>query len=270
MTTNVQPQEGYAALLTVSDFGLLMDEEAFLAIFGAGTEGPKHLDSQMTQFDVIESLMVDKDGFLTMLHLLVFTAKANNKDTPNYGQAINGPDALGYTEAMEKEIQQLEEKHLWDIIPINDIPEGANILDSSWAFKHKRFPDGRVGKLKARLCVQGDQQIEGVDFFDTYAPVVAWSTVQLLLILLVILALETKQVNNTLAFIHADLKDDVYVWMVRGFEQKDHLYKLKKNLYGLRQSPLNFFLSLKYGLEARGFKQSKYDPCLFVSDQVIC
>jgi hypothetical protein len=58
--------------------------------------------------------------------------------------------------------------------------------------------------------------------------------------------------------------------MARGFERKDHVYKLKKNLYGLRQAPLNFFLSLKDGLEARGFKQSKYDPCLFVSDQVIC
>jgi hypothetical protein len=83
--------------------------------------------------------MVDEDGFLTtLLHPLAFTAKANNnEDTPNYSQAMNGPDALGYMEAMQKEMQQLEEKNPWDIIPISDIPEGANILDSTWAFKRK-------------------------------------------------------------------------------------------------------------------------------------
>jgi hypothetical protein len=103
MTTNLQLQEGYAALL--SDFSLLTNEEAFLANLEARTEGTKHLDSQMTQFDVIESLMVDEDGFLTTLHPLAFAAKANNKNTPNYSQAMNGLDALGYKEAMEKEMQ---------------------------------------------------------------------------------------------------------------------------------------------------------------------
>jgi hypothetical protein len=98
--TNLQLQEGYAVLL--SNFGLLMDKEAFLANLGAGTKGPKHLGSQMTQFDVIESLMVDEDGFLTTLHPLAFAAKANNENTPNYSQAMNGLDALGYMEAMEK------------------------------------------------------------------------------------------------------------------------------------------------------------------------
>jgi hypothetical protein len=114
-------------------------------------------------------------------------------------------------EAMEKEMQQLEEKEPWDVIPISSIPEGANMLDLTWAFKQKRFPDGRVQKLKARWCIRGDQQIEGVDFFDTYAPVVAWSTVRLLLILSVILGLATKQVDYTLAFVQANLKEDIFV-----------------------------------------------------------
>jgi hypothetical protein len=146
----------------------------------------------------------------------------------------------------------------------------VNILDSTWVFKRKRTPDGQVKKLKARFCVRGDQQIEGIDFFDTYAPVVSWSTVRLLLILSVLLGLATKQVDYTLAFVHADLKDDVYVRMPRLFERPGYVYKLKKSLYGLRQAPLNFFLYLKEGLEARGFKQSTYDPCLFVSEKVIC
>ena len=99
-------------------------------------------------------------------------------------------------------------------------------------------------------CVWGNQQIEGVDFFDMYALVVAWSTVHLLLILSVILRLVTKQVD-TLAFVQAPpLNEDVYVRMAKGFEQPGHVYKLKKSVYGLCQSPLNFFQYLKSGLEA--------------------
>jgi len=159
----------------------------------------------------------------------------------------------------------------WEEVP-RSIPEarGRTILQSTWAFKRKRYPDGRVKKLKARWCVRGDQQIEGEDFFETYAPVVSWSTVRLLLVLTVTLGLVTKQVDYTLAFVHADLEDEVYVEMPKLFERPGYVYRLKKSVYGLRQSPLNFFKCLKEGLENRGFRQSPNDPCLFVSDDVLC
>ena len=62
-----------------------------------------------------------------------------------------------------------------------------NILKSTWDFKKKRHPDGSLKKYKARLFVRGDQQIEGVDVFETYAPVVSWITVRLLLVISIIL-----------------------------------------------------------------------------------
>eukprot|EP00956_Cyclotella_meneghiniana_P031971 scaffold85836_cov36-Cyclotella_meneghiniana.AAC.1 len=69
-----------------------------------------------------------------------------------------------------------------------------NVIDSIWAFKLKRFPDGMVKKFKARFCARGDQeQLEGVDFFETYAPVVQWTTVRLMLILEILLQLKSKQ-----------------------------------------------------------------------------
>ena len=55
-----------------------------------------------------------------------------------------------------------------------------HVLPSTWAFRCKRFPDGTIKKLKARFCARGDRQLEGVDFFDTYAPVASWSTVRLM------------------------------------------------------------------------------------------
>lgn len=63
-------------------------------------------------------------------------------------------------------------------------PRGGNILQSTWVFKRKRYPDGTLKNYKARFCVRGDQHIEGVDIFDTYTPVVSWITVRLVLVCL--------------------------------------------------------------------------------------
>ncbi|KAL7474989.1 hypothetical protein ACHAW6_000928 [Cyclotella cf. meneghiniana] len=52
-----------------------------------------------------------------------------------------------------------------------------NVIDSIWAFKRKQFSDKMVKKFKARLCAHGDEQMEGVDYFETYAPVVQLTTV---------------------------------------------------------------------------------------------
>ena len=71
-------------------------------------------------------------------------------------------------------------------------PRGANILASTRAFKKKRCSDGVLKKFKARLCVRGDQQIVGLDVFEIFAPVVAWITFGLSIILSMILQLETK------------------------------------------------------------------------------
>ena len=76
-------------------------------------------------------------------------------------------------------------------------PGGENILYPAWAFRKKRYPDGSLKKYKARLCVRGDQQIEGVDVFETYASVVSRITVRLLLVLSIFVVLYTPQVDYT-------------------------------------------------------------------------
>ena len=122
-----------------------------------------------------------------------------------------------------------------------------NVIQSTWAFKLKRYPDGFVKKFKAPFCAHGDQQLEGIDFFETYAPVVQWTTVRLMLILGVLLQLKSKQGDVTVAFLYTDLgpEEKVYVEMPRGFGQKGNngtnkVLSLRKTLYGLRQSPRPF------------------------------
>ena len=111
------------------------------------------------------------------MHPLFLKAKseASKEDNPNWKQAMNGPFKAEYWEAAVKEIETLEAMDAWEVV---DRSEAGNVIDSVWAFKLKRFPDGMVKKFKARFCARGDQQLEGVDFFETYAPVVQWTTVR--------------------------------------------------------------------------------------------
>jgi hypothetical protein len=131
--------------------------------------------------------------------------KANSDDNPTWNQAMGGPDAEGYWQAAKLEYETLTKMGLWDIVERKD---WMNILPSTWAFKCKRYPDGDVRKLKARFCARFDCQIEGVDFFETYAPVVNWQTVRIMLVMSLLLHLLTKQVDYTAAFVHADIDRD--------------------------------------------------------------
>ena len=153
---------------------------------------------------------------------------------------MNGPFKEEYWKAACKEIETLVEMEAWEVI---NRKEGMNVIDSIWAFKLKQFPDGLIKKFKARFCARGDQQLEGIDFFETYAPVVQWTTVRMMLILEILLNLKSKQGNVTAAFLHAELGEDekVYVEMPLGFRKQGKVLKLNKTLYRLRQSPRMFW-----------------------------
>jgi hypothetical protein len=125
-------------------------------------------------------------------------------------------------------------------------------------------------KLKARFCGRGYEQIEGVDYCETFAPVVNWTTVRFLLMMSILLGLETKQVDCVAAFVQADIDTPVFVEMPKGFAQPGKVLQLKKSLHGLKQSPRNHFTNLSAKLAELGFRSCAADPCLFVSDTCIC
>ena len=75
---------------------------------------------------------------------------------------------------MAKELKSLSKLGPYKMIKR---PGGANILESIWAFRRKRYPDESLKKYKARFYVRGVQQVDGVDVFATYAPVVSWIVV---------------------------------------------------------------------------------------------
>ena len=107
------------------------------------------------------------------------------------------------------------------LVPRSTVPEGVTTLPSTWAFKIKRYPDGCLRKFKARFCARGDKQVEGVHYTDKYAPVVAWSTVRMMLCLSLHLNLQTRQVDFSNAFVQSTLKEDVYLEPPARFEPEN-------------------------------------------------
>jgi hypothetical protein len=187
---------------------------------------------------------------------------------------MRGKFADDYWKAMEVKICTLESIDAWEVVNCKD---DMNVINSTWAFKCKRYPDGLIKKFKARFCAHGDQQLEGIDFFETYAPVVQWKTIHLMFVLEVLLGLKLLLANFTCPFLRADLEETkkVYINMPMSFAQygkngKKMCLKLKKTLYGLCQSSRAFWKYITVKLQECGLEQSKFDPCVFIGPDVIC
>ena len=229
-------------------------------------------------FNLVEQYEDPISDFLDDAHPLMLAAKLNDQDTPRWKEATRGENAEGFWQAMWIEICTLIKMGAWELV---DKKPDMHVVPSTWAFKIKRYPTGLVRKLKARFCVRGDLQKDGVDVFETYAPVVSWMTIRLLLILSVVLELETVQVDYTAAFCQAHMTHDVFINLSLGWQRLNKMglpvsfaegkvLKLKRSLYGQRDSPRNWFLHLKGKLEEVGMKQSAHDPCLFIGRKTLC
>jgi hypothetical protein len=157
----------------------------------------------------------------------------------------------------------------WDYI----LNPGKNVLPSTWAFKIKPYPDRRVKKFQARLCARGDRQTEGVDYFESWALVVMWSTVYIVMVLAATLDLISIQCDIAAAIIHDCIPatETIYVHQPHCFHSGngDEVLCLKQTLYGLKQSPHYFFEFISKQLIKTGLTPSKFDACLFMSISLI-
>ncbi len=214
-------------------------------------------------FSIHDDLTVDYVSDPRVIETYLASKKTSKYDA-------NGPFQGEFHEAMRTELTTIAtDFKCWDLVPRRP---GMNVLPSTWAFKIKRYPDGSVKKFKARFCARGDRQLEGVDYFETWAPVVQWSTIRVVLIIALKLGYCSAQCDITAAFIHALLPDDeeIYVQQPRGFTHKpDHVLRLRRSLYGLKQAPRHFFQYLTSRILKQGLKQSRHDPCLFFSSTMV-
>ena len=173
------------------------------------------------------------------------------------------------------EVSDHKNREHWTLAKHCDMPEDKKTIMSIWGFKRKRYPDGTLNKHKAHLCAHGKMQTWGQNYWETYAPVVNWASVWLILAVAKIHGLSSKSNDFVLAFPQADLEIPVYIELPIGFDdtegeyRKSYVLRLNKSLYGLKQAGYNWFAKLSNGLQDRGFVQNSIDPCVFFNHNCI-
>jgi histone deacetylase 1/2 len=151
----------------------------------------------------------------------------------------------------------------WHLVPK---PRGHNIIGCKWVYKIKRRADGTVDRYKARLVAKGFKQQYGIDYEETFSPVVKAATIRLILAIAVSQGWSLRQLDVQNAFLHGDLDEEVYMYQPSGFSDPSHpsyVCKLDKALYGLKQAPRAWYSKLSTKLVSMGFKASKADTSLF-------
>ncbi|CAA7036250.1 unnamed protein product [Microthlaspi erraticum] len=187
-----------------------------------------------------------------------------NKFTPatpkSIAEAMKHP---GWNVAVMDEMGRIHMLHTWSLVPRT---EDMNVLSSKWVFTPKMKPNGELNKLKARLVAKGFEQEEGLDYLETFSPVVRTATIRMILDVAIARDWPIKQLDVSNAFLHGELKEPVYMFQPAGFEdpeRPDYVCKLTKALYGLKQAPRAWFDTFSNYIIDYGFTCSKSDPSLF-------
>ena len=176
-------------------------------------------------------------------------------------QALKDPR---WRAAMQAEIDSLFRNKTYTLVT----PEMAsNIVGCRWIFTIKRLPNGAVDRFKARLVAKGFHQRPGIDFHDTFSPVVKPATIRQVISIAVSRQWPLRQLDINNAFLQGKLEDDVFMTQPPGFQEPSNptaVCKLHKAIYGLKQAPRAWYNELKTFLLQSGFKNSLADASLFV------
>ncbi|GJW51190.1 putative RNA-directed DNA polymerase [Tanacetum coccineum] len=175
--------------------------------------------------------------------------------------ANNSPE---WRQAMKKEYDALMKNGMWSLVPR---ASNTNVVDGKWVYRLKRDKNGAITRYKARFVAKGFRQQPGIDFHETFSPVVKSTTIRAVLSLAVTNDWPLRQLDIQNAFLHGNLKEQVYMKQPPGFidpQRPNHVCLLHKSLYGLKQAPRAWFERLSKALFDLGFKGSKTDPSLFI------
>lgn len=184
-------------------------------------------------------------------------------------------DAPAWTESILKELRGLQKTGTYEIIRGNP-PSSRKIISSKWVLKNKFNKRGEVKRRKSRIVARGFEQTYGIDYFETFASVMRYTTLRVLLALARDRNLEIDQIDIDSAFLNPPLKEEVYMEIPEFFtlmhpelEGQPAYLRLLKSLYGLKQAPRAWLDEVKqFFLEVLHLKQSEADPNLFIGPEI--
>nr|GFA17318.1 ribonuclease H-like domain-containing protein [Tanacetum cinerariifolium]GFA43773.1 ribonuclease H-like domain-containing protein [Tanacetum cinerariifolium] len=179
----------------------------------------------------------------------------------------NPSDALKdpkWRNAMYDEYNALVKNSTWLLVPR---PACVNMIRFMWLFKNKFHADGTLSRHKARLVANSSSQQIGVDFDETFSPVVKPATIRMVLIFVVSRKWPIHQLDVMNAFLNGDLSETVYMHQPPGFVEArfpNHVCRLHRSLYGLKQAHRAWFQRFACYATRAGFYHSRCDSSLFI------
>ncbi|KAK4406722.1 Retrovirus-related Pol polyprotein from transposon RE2 [Sesamum angolense] len=179
-----------------------------------------------------------------------------------FGKALRHPT---WKMAMDDEMSALVSRGTWELV---EVPPNADIVACRWVFTLKFRADGTLERYKARLVAKGFTQTYGVDYFETFSPVARLNSIRVLFSLAVNLSWPMYQMDIKNAFLYGDLNETVYMEQPPGYvaqgEKQRMVCKLKKAIYGLKQSPRAWFDKFSRIIGEFGFSRCQADHSVFV------
>lgn len=181
-------------------------------------------------------------------------------------EAESRHDCNEWKAAMKDELDSLAENATWDLV---DIPSTRKAIKSRWVFKTKHDDAGKIIRYKARLVAKGCSQKCGIDYNETYSPVVRYVSIRYLIALSVKLNLKIDQMDAVTAFLQGDLTEEIYMEQPEGFgDGSGKVCRLKKAIYGLKQSGREWNKKLESTLKSFGLRKSRVDPCVYFTENI--
>ena len=185
-------------------------------------------------------------------HYGVWVNAADVTEPVTVEDALNGQDSDKWKDAMQADYESLT-SNVWELV---EPPKDCKLVSSKWIFKHKVGSTGLVERYKARLVAQGYSQRPGVDYDKMFSPVVRSESIRAVIALAAQNNLKLHQMDVTTAFLNGELKEVVYMKQPDGYIKKGKerlVCKLKRSIYGLKQSPCCWNSTLDFQLKVMGF-----------------
>jgi hypothetical protein len=189
---------------------------------------------------------------------------ANLREPQTYAEAINDSDhALEWKAAMESEYESLIKNDTWEVATL---PPGRKAIGSKWIYRVKYDSLGKVTKFKARLVAKGYSQIEGIDYGEIFSPVAKYDSIRMILAIAASKNMLIHQMDVKTAFLNGILKEEVYLIPPPGYELPNgQVYHLCRTLYGLKQSPHEWYSTIDNFFQQNKYSRINADFCVYTS-----
>ena len=192
--------------------------------------GSDEIDSQLISFYLVEG---NREKIMSKMTIILQV----EDDPKTYKEAMSSRDSIFWKDAINEEIDSIMFNHTWELV---DLPPGSKAIGCKWVFRKKYHTDGTLNTFKARLVAKGYRQKEGIDYFDTYAPVARITSIRSLFALASIHDLYVHKMDVKTTFLNGDLNEEIYMEQLEGFVlpgNEHKVCKFVKSLYGLKQAP---------------------------------